>query len=96
VWVSQVESQVPRFDVVYTNQSLTRRLLIEAGYEVRGIELHMRDMYEATEIRRRILDGEDWKELVPHEVYEYVREIDGDGRITDLARTDTINDKRRQ
>jgi nicotinamide-nucleotide adenylyltransferase len=96
VWVSQVESQVPRFDVVYTNQSLTRRLLIEAGYEVKGIELHMREKFEASEIRRRILEGEDWKELVPHEVYEYVREIDGEGRITDLARTDTINNKRRQ
>jgi nicotinamide-nucleotide adenylyltransferase len=56
----------------------------------------LREKFEATEIRRRILEGEDWKELVPHEVYEYVREIDGDGRINDLARTDTINDKRRQ
>jgi nicotinamide-nucleotide adenylyltransferase len=91
VWVSQVESQTPRFDVVYTNQSLTRRLLIEAGYDVRGIDLHMRDQYEATEIRRRILEGEDWKDLVPSEVYSYVREIDGEGRIRDLARTDSVN-----
>jgi len=42
VWVSQLESQTPRFDVVYTNQPLTRRLLIEAGYEVREITLHRR------------------------------------------------------
>lgn len=96
VWVSQVESQSPRFDVVYTNQPLTRRLLIEAGYEVRGIKLFMRDQFEATEIRRRILEGEDWKDLVPPEVYEYVKKIDGDGRIRDLAKTDTINYDREQ
>ena len=89
VWVSQVESQTPRFDVVFTNQPLTRRLLVEAGYEVKGIELHMRKKYEATEIRRRILSGEEWEDLVPTEVYEYLREIDGEGRIRDLAKSDS-------
>ena len=96
VWVSQVESQTPRFDVVYTNQPLTRRLLIEAGYEVRGIKLYRRDQYEATEIRQRILQGEDWSGLVPLEVYRYVKEIDGEGRIRDLAKTDTVNDEKRR
>ena len=91
VWVSQVESQTPRFDVVYTNQSLTRRLLVEAGYDVRGIDLYMRDQFEATEIRRRILEGEDWEELVPSEVHAYLKEIDGEGRIRDLAKTDSVN-----
>jgi nicotinamide-nucleotide adenylyltransferase len=91
VWVSQVESQTPRFDLVYTNQPLTKRLLIEAGYEVRQIKLFKRDQYEATEIRRRILEGEDWKDLVPLDVYRYVKEIDGEERIRDLAKTDTIN-----
>lgn len=89
VWVSQVESQTPRFDVVYTNQPLTRRLLSEAGYEVRSIRPYMREIYEATEIRRRILSGEDWSMLVPREVYDFVKEIDGEGRIRDLAKTDT-------
>jgi nicotinamide-nucleotide adenylyltransferase len=95
VWVSQVESQTPRFDVVYTNQSLTRRLLVEAGYDVRGIELHMRDRYEATEIRERILNGKDWRDLVPPSVYELVKEIDGEGRIRDLAKSDSLNHKKR-
>ncbi len=90
VWVSQVESQTPKFDIVYTNQPLTKRLLLEAGYVVRGIELFQRDKYEATEIRRRILASEDWKTIVPDEVYRYVLEIDGEGRIRDLAKTDTV------
>ena len=90
VWVSMVESQTPRFDIVYTNQPLTRRLMLEAGYEVRGIELYERERYEATEIRRRILVGEDWRDLVPEEVYRYLMEIDGVGRIRDLARSDRV------
>lgn len=91
VWVSQVESQIPRFDLVYSNQPLTRRLLIEAGYIVKHIPLFKRGQYEATEIRRRILQGEKWEELVPESVYKIVQEIDGEKRIRDLAKTDTVN-----
>jgi nicotinamide mononucleotide adenylyltransferase len=53
--------------------------------------MHKRSIYEATEIRRRILKGEDWSKLVPPEVYIIVEEIDGEERIRDLAKKDTIN-----
>lgn len=88
-WVSYVESQTPRFDAVYSNQALTRRLLIEAGYNVKEIPLHKRSKFEATEIRRRILKGEDWSELVPAPVYRIVKEIDGESRIRDLGKSDS-------
>jgi nicotinamide-nucleotide adenylyltransferase len=91
VWVSAVESQTPRFDLVFSNQSLTRRLLIEAGYEVRHIELYQRDKFEASEIRSRILNDEDWSELVPKDVHRIVLEIDGENRIKDLAKSDSLN-----
>ncbi|RLI01734.1 nicotinamide-nucleotide adenylyltransferase [Candidatus Bathyarchaeota archaeon] len=91
VWVSAVESQIPRFDIVYSNQSLTKRLLVEAGYEVRPIDLYQRGKFEASEIRRRILDGEDWSELVPLEVHRIVQEIEGENRIRDLAVSDSVN-----
>lgn len=92
-WVSYVESQTPRFDVVYSNQALTRRLLIEAGYNVNEIPLHKRSKFEATEIRRRILKGEDWSELVPAPVYRIVCEIDGENRIRDLSKSDSLRVK---
>jgi len=95
VWVSAVESQTPRFDLVYSNQPLTRRLLIEAGYEVKRIAMYHRGKFEATEIRRRILEEEDWSDLVPPEVYRVVKEIDGENRIRDLDKTDSANSGRR-
>ncbi len=90
VWVSSLESQTPRFKVVYSNQSLTKRLLLEAGYEVRPIELYERERFEASEIRRRMLCDEDWKDLVPPEVAEIIKEIDGVGRVRDLAQSDSL------
>ena len=89
-WVSYVESQTPRFNVVYTNQALTRRLLIEAGYVVKEIPLHKRSKFEATEIRRRILNEEDWSELVPIPVHRMIEEIDGENRIRDLGKSDSL------
>lgn len=93
VWVSMVESQAPKFDVVYTNQPLTRRLLYEANYEVREIQFYQRGQYEATKIRQRILDCEDWQDLVPNTVYQYIKEIKGEERIIDLAKTDSVSSK---
>ena len=89
-WVSQVESYTPRFDVVYTNEPLTARLFKEAGYEVRPIPFFDREVYSATEIRRRILAGEEWSSLVPRSVYEFIKEIGGDERIRDLNKTDKV------
>jgi nicotinamide-nucleotide adenylyltransferase len=93
VWVSAVESQTPRFDIVYSNQSLTRRLLIEAGYKVKRISMYHRGKYESTEIRRRILAGKDWKDLVPPDVYKIVFDLDGENRIRDLSISDSVNHK---
>jgi len=63
----------------------------EAGYEVRPIDLYKRGKYEAAEIRHRILKGEDWSDLVPPDVHRIVLEIDGENRIRDLAKSDSVN-----
>lgn len=84
VWVSHVESLVPPFHAIYTNNPLTRRLFREAGYQVRASPLYNREQYSGTEIRRRMLSGEDWESLVPRAVREVIKEIDGIERIKDL------------
>jgi len=90
VWVAAVEGYTPRFDVVYSNEPLTRRLFIEAGYEVKPIRFHKREVYSATEIRERMLKGENWEELVPKSVAEFIKEIGGVERLKDLTKTDKV------
>jgi len=89
-WVSQVLGYLPRFDVVYTNEPLTRRLFLEGGFQVRPIPLHRREAYSATEIRKRMLKGGDWRELVPPSVARFIEEIGGVERLRDLAKTDKV------
>jgi len=86
VWVSHVESLVPPFQAVYSNNPLTRRLFQEKGYEVRASPLFNREMYSGTEVRRRMLEDEEWMSLVPGAVADIISEIDGVSRIRDLMR----------
>jgi nicotinamide-nucleotide adenylyltransferase len=90
MWVSEVEGYSPSFDVVYSNEPLTRRLFIEAGYEVKSIRFHKRKIYSSTEIRERMLKGEKWEELVPKSVVEFIRQIDGVNRLRDLNKSDKV------
>lgn len=90
LWVSHVCSYVPRFDVVYSNEPLTRRLFIESGFKVESIPFYKRDVCSATEIRRRMLLDLNWEELLPKSVATFIKEIRGVERIKDLAKSDKI------
>jgi nicotinamide-nucleotide adenylyltransferase len=90
MWVSALEGYTPKFDVVYSNEPLTRRLFMEAGYEVKSIPFHKRKDYSSTKIRERMLEGENWEKLVPKSVAELIKEIDGVSRLRDLNKSDKV------
>ncbi|MGD6851523.1 MAG: nicotinamide-nucleotide adenylyltransferase [Candidatus Bathyarchaeia archaeon] len=90
LWVSAVEGYTPKFNVVFSNEPLTRRLFMEAGYEVKELPLFDRQLYMSTLIRERMVKGNNWRELVPKAVADFIDEIDGVNRVRDLARTDRV------
>jgi nicotinamide-nucleotide adenylyltransferase len=85
VWVSHVASQVPIFDIVYAHNPLSLRLFKEGGYKVVELELYEPNKYSGTEIRRRMMAGEEWRGLVPEAVAEFIGEINGVERLKSLA-----------
>ena len=90
LWVSALEGYTPRFNIVYSNEPLTRRLFTEAGYKVKSIRFFQRKVYTSTLVREKMLKGESWTKLVPKSVADFINEIDGVNRLRDLARTDEI------
>jgi nicotinamide-nucleotide adenylyltransferase len=88
MWVSSVEGYTPHFDVVYSNEPLTRRLFVEAGYQVKPIRFFNRKDYSSTEIREKMVKDENWQKLVPKSVATFMKKIDGINRLKDLTRTD--------
>ncbi len=81
LWVAHVRSMTPPFTAVYSNNPLVSRLFHEAGYEVKYSPMYNRHEYSGTEIRRRMLAGEDWEKLVPAAVADVIKEIKGVERL---------------
>lgn len=88
MWVSALEGYTPKFQIVYSNDPLTRRLFMEAGYKIRGIPFFERQLYSSTVVREKMLLDESWASLVPKRVVDFIEEIDGVNRLRDLNRTD--------
>ena len=89
VWVSHLQSMVPHFDVVYSNNPLVVQLVSEAEVEVRTPPMYQRDLYSGTAIRRLMLERGDWASLVPKPVATLINRMDGVRRLAACVRSDT-------
>ena len=85
IWVSHVKMMTPPFSVVYSGNSLVKQLFYEEGFEVRNPPLYDRKNLSGTEIRRRMLNDENWEELVPQSTIDIMKEIKGVERLKNLA-----------
>jgi nicotinamide-nucleotide adenylyltransferase len=90
MWVSALEGYAPHFDVVYSNEPLTRRLFLEAGYDVKSFPLIDREIYSSTKIREKMIKDEGWEKLVPKSVATFIKHIDGADRLRDLTKSDKV------
>jgi nicotinamide-nucleotide adenylyltransferase len=89
MWVAHVKSLTPSFQTVYTNNPLVTQLFMEAGYEVKPIEMFRRNELIATRIRKMMVEDEDWRALVPKSVAQFIDKIDGVKRIKTIVSTDS-------
>lgn len=81
IWVSHIESMVPPFSAVFTNNPLTRSLFEEKRYKVHPMKVYDRSVFSGTVIRGRMLNGGDWDDLVPSQILGFLRKLDGAARI---------------
>jgi len=84
-WVSLVEYSCPSFEIAFSNDPLTIRLLKEAGYRVEKVELQRRNELSGTAIRENMLKGRPWAQSVPISVYSFIKRIRGEERIRQIA-----------
>jgi nicotinamide-nucleotide adenylyltransferase len=85
IWVSHVKMLTPPFNFVYSGNPLVKQLFSEEGYEVRQPPLYDRLHLSGSEVRRRILNDENWQELVPKASVDLIREINGVDRLKNLS-----------
>ena len=85
-WVDHVLSFFSDFDIVITNNFLTKSLFSEKGYKVLGTKLYKKNKYSGKEIRKKIIKNEQWKNLVPSDVYNFILKINGEQRLKNISK----------
>ena len=85
IWAAHVKMLTPPFSIVYSGNPLVKQLFSEEGYEARQPLLYDRLHLSGSEVRRRILNDENWEELVPKATQELLDEINGVERLKNLS-----------
>lgn len=84
-WVAYVESLLPGFDQVVTNNPLTKLLFQRAGYKVRAEQLQRRSVFEGNRIRRRLAQGQAVSDALSLAVRRVLNRIRAAQRLKVLA-----------
>jgi len=85
LWVSHVKAFCPHFDVVYTQNLLSKRLFEEANITVRGQPMFDRHKYSGTEIREQMINEEGWESHVPKGVAKVIKKVGGVQRLKSVV-----------
>lgn len=64
-WIEHISTIVPKFDVVFTNDDLTKFLYSKRGTEVYSVPFTKRNELSGTNIRDKIRSDQQWQHLVP-------------------------------
>jgi nicotinamide-nucleotide adenylyltransferase len=87
-WVAYLRGLLPAFDVVYTNNPLTRLLFERDRIRVASMPFIERETFQGAVVRRRLLEGGKWKELVSPAVAGFLEEIWAPERVRRISEHD--------
>lgn len=84
-WVATILSVCPRFDDVYTRSAWTQSLFAHWSI-TNSTSLLAGNYISASDVRRAMADGDDWKCSVPPPVADTLEELGGPARVRSLLR----------
>ena len=64
-WIEKIDTIVPKFDIVFSNDELTNHLYSKRDVQVIKIPFHERNVLSGTNIRDLIISDQKWTDLVP-------------------------------
>lgn len=78
-WVDYIKKNTPKFDFVFSGNFWTLRCFKKNDLKIKKIKLI--NGISSTIIRNKMISGKNWQSLVPKEVADYIKKINGIGRI---------------
>lgn len=83
-WTHHIDSIVPKYDIVFSNDDFTTSLYQKRGVKVIAVPLKDREKFSGTTIRERIAKGESWAEFVPRGANKVLLKIDAKKRLSKI------------
>ncbi|MGI0081941.1 MAG: nicotinamide-nucleotide adenylyltransferase [Nitrosopumilaceae archaeon] len=83
-WTYHVDSIVPKYDLVFSNDDFTITLYQKRGIKTMKVPLKEREKFSGTNIREMITMGTNWQEFVPEGTKNVLLKIDAERRLSKI------------
>ena len=83
-WVEHIDTIVPKFDIVFTNDEMTKYLYSKRNTSVFSIPFTERNVLSGTHIRDLIISDQPWEKLVPEGTKKFLTETNAQERLKNL------------
>lgn len=83
-WIEKIDTIVPKFDIIFSNDELTKHLYSKRTTQVVSIPFLNRDKLSGTHIRDLIISDQKWKDLVPEGTKNFLININAKEHLKNL------------
>jgi nicotinamide-nucleotide adenylyltransferase len=83
-WTHHIDSIVPKYDIVFSNDDFTHTLFQKRGIKVIPVPLKERENLSGTNIREKIAMGKSWEEFVSEGTKKILLKIDAERRLSKI------------
>jgi nicotinamide-nucleotide adenylyltransferase len=91
IWLEQLKSTVPKFDIIYSGNEFVRALIEnDKSIRLKVAALYHKRHFNGTYIRNCIVKNHTWNDLVPDSTYRIINEINGTNRMKMINKTQQL------
>ena len=83
-WIEKIDTIVPSFDIIFSNDDLTKHLYAKRSTKISSIPFFNREILSGTRIRDLIVNDQKWDDLVPNGTKNFLIGISAKDRLKDL------------
>jgi nicotinamide-nucleotide adenylyltransferase len=80
-WIEKIDTIVPKFDIVFSNDELTKHLYSKRSVQVIPIPFLSRKKLSGTNIRDLIVGDQKWDDLVPEGTKVFLEKLNAKDRL---------------
>ncbi|MCV0430842.1 nicotinamide-nucleotide adenylyltransferase [Nitrosopumilus sp.] len=83
-WIEKIDTIVPKFDIIFSNDDLTKHLYSKRNVQVVSIPFLNRGSLSGTNIRDLIISDQKWEDLVPNGTRNFLKNTNAKDHLKNL------------